>query len=359
MPSLCRTLFLSFLAVVWAACPRFPSSPASQTAARSPVRKSNSSVAITHADFHGWSAIVLRNGTAQVVVVPAIGRVMQFNLFDHTGNPLPGPFWNNPEIGSQIQSDSEGWTNYGGDKAWPAPQAAWPRIAGRAWPPPKGFDAVPFAATVKGSQVELVSPIDPSYGMRVRRVISLDPRRPIMNIETTYQKVAGAPVHVGIWTVTQLASPDLACILLPPHPALAQGYTNLLTRQPRDLKIDGRLLSLARDPGNNTMIGSEGNALLWVGGDSDLLIENKTSLSVTTGAEWPEHGSHSKIYTNAGEQLQYVELELLDRLRDLSRGETASATSVYTLIPRTQSDPLAEAKKAFERHGGSKTLEPK
>ena len=350
MRSFCPRLFLSLLTVASAACPIFPTSAVSQTAARNPVRKSNSSVSINRADFHGWSAIVLRNRTAQILVVPAIGRVMQFNLLDHTGNPLPGPFWNHPEIGSQLPSDSEGWTNYGGDKAWPAPQAAWPKIAGRAWPPPKGFDAVPFSATVKGSQVELVSPIDPSYGIRVRRVISLDPRNPVMHIATTYQKVGSAPVRVGVWTITQLAAPDHAFILLPAHSALARGYTNLLPTPPKDLRIDGRLLSLVRDPSNNTMIGCDGNALLWVGGDSNLLIENKTPPPVTAGAEWPEQGSHSKIYTNSGEKLQSVEFELLERLRDLSPGESASSVSTYTLIPRTQSDPMSEARKVFELH---------
>jgi hypothetical protein len=98
------------------------------------------------------------------------------------------------------------------------------------------------------------------------------------------------------------------------------------------------------------MIGSEGNALLWLGGDYDLLIENQTPLAVTAGAEWPEQGSHSKIYTNAGTQLKYVEFELLDRLQDLSRDETASTVSAYKLIPRTQSDPVAEARRVFALH---------
>jgi hypothetical protein len=53
--------------------------------------------------------------------------------------------------------------------------------------------------------------------------------------------------------------------------------------------------------------------------------------------------------TNSGEQLKYIEFERLDQWRDLHRGETASATSVYTLRPRTASDPLAEAQKAFEQ----------
>jgi hypothetical protein len=332
---------------------------ASDNPARPPKRRSASRVLVTRAPFYGWNAIILRNRAAEVIVVPAIGRVMQFNLLDDKGNAIPGPFWNNPDIGSQLHADSEGWTNYGGDKTWPSPQSEWPKIAGRPWPPPQGFDAVSCSASIDGSRVVLLSPVDPSYGVRVRRTISLRPDRPVMTIETSYQKVQGAPVRVGIWTITQLASPDRAFILLPRHSALAAGYTNLLPPLPKDLKIDGRLLSLARDPVQKTMIGSDGSALLWVGhGPSpDLLVETEPKTEIKTnmgppgdGAEWPEQGSHSKIFTNSGEQLKYVEFELLDQLRDLHRGETASATSVYTLIPRTASDPLAEAEKAFEQY---------
>jgi hypothetical protein len=69
--------------------------------------------------------------------------------------------------------------------------------------------------------------------VRVRRIISLHPDRPVMTTETSYQKVQGAPVRVGIWTITQLASPERAFILLPPHSTLPAGYTNLLPPQPK------------------------------------------------------------------------------------------------------------------------------
>ena len=329
---------------------------ASDNLPRPPKRRSVSAVLVRRAPFYGWNAIILRNRAAEVIVVPAIGRVMQFNLLDDKGNAIPGPFWNNPDIGGQLHADSEGWTNYGGDKTWPSPQSDWPKITGRPWPPPQGFDAVSSSASIEGSRVVLVSPVDPSYGVRVRRTISLHPDKPVMTIETSYQKVHGAPVRVGIWTITQLEAPDRAFILLPLHSTRAAGYTNLLPSPPKDLKVDGRLLSLARDPSQKTMIGTEGSALLWVGhgASPDLLVETepKTENQANPGSagqdpEWPEQGSHSKIYTNSGEQLKYIEFELLDQLRDLHRGETASATSVYTLLPRTASDPLAEAQKAF------------
>jgi hypothetical protein len=309
--------------------------------------KAKSGASVANGDFHGWPAIVLRNRSAEVVIVPAIGRVMQFNLRDAKGEGVRGPLWNNPAIGKELKPDSEGWTNYGGDKSWPAPQSEWPSLTGSGWPPPKGFDATPYTASVKGSAVELVSDIDPSYGVRVRRTISLDPHKPVMKIDTVYEKVEGVPIRVAVWTITQLGTPDRAFMLLPAHSAFPQGYRSFMPGPPRDLRIDGRLLSVTRNPEKDTLIGSDGVAVLWVGDGPDLLIKSVSSHPPAGAAEWPDNGSHNKIYTNAAEELQYVELELLGPLHHLKPGDRASTSNTYSLIRRTKPDAVAEAKKVF------------
>jgi hypothetical protein len=317
-------------------------------AAKKPAdkRSSKSGVTVSTSDFHGWKATILRNRTAQVVIVPAIGRIMNFDLLDKKGNVIPGPFWNNPGLAEGLQPDPRGWKNYGGDKAWPERQSDWPVIEHLTWPPPPAFDASPFEQTITGSTVQIVSPVDEAYGVRVRRTISLDPHKPVMTVQTRYEKVQGSPVEIGVWTITQSNSPDRAFILIPQHSTLSQGYTNLLRSQPLDLRVDGRLLSVVRELKRPSMIGSDGNALLWVGNGPDLLIQNK-SPEPEGKAEWPESGSHTKIYTSPGDRLMYIELELLNPIQTLKTGESSSMESTYTLIRRTESDPLAEAKKVF------------
>src|SRR3954468_13645012 len=145
----------------------------------------------TPSEYKGLKAITLRNPAAQVVIVPAAGRIMAFQLRHADGSLGENPIWNNPQLGSSLAPDSEGWTNYGGDKTWPAPQADWPKVTGKGWPPPTGFDHMPFTATTSGATVTLTSPVDPSYGIRVKRVISLDAKRPVLHVATTYEKVQG------------------------------------------------------------------------------------------------------------------------------------------------------------------------
>ena len=305
---------------------------------------------MSDAQFHGWLAKVLRNAAAEVVVVPAIGRVMQFRLLDAGSKPI---FWSHPTLGPALAPDENGWINFGGDKAWPAPQSAWASLLGKGWPPPATFDSIAHAATVVENDcaIVLTSPVDPAYGMRVRRKISVCAADPVMTIETTYEKVSGAKVQVGVWTIAQLVSPARAFVLLPKRSAFPGGYRSLLPAAPKDLAVNGRLLSLARDTAQKTMIATDGEALLWVGDGPDLLIENRTP--PREGAErksedkWPD-GAHSQIYTSSDDAESYVELELLGPLHDLEAGQSASLTSRYTLIRRAEADPLAEAQRVFE-----------
>src|SRR5437899_837082 len=92
------------------------------------------SVSVLKTNYHGWSnAIVISNGKAEVIVVPEIGRIMQFRL----AGDMDGPFFENPALfGQRGDPGAKEWLNFGGDKTWPSPQSEWPKIAPRGWPPP-------------------------------------------------------------------------------------------------------------------------------------------------------------------------------------------------------------------------------
>ena len=344
-------LGLMLMAVVLAAC------AAQSPGARAPLSGSRAApspaaVTITKDLFHGWNALILRNRALEVTVVPAIGRIMQIALRTGDGEAgAQGPLWSHPGIGPDLGGDENGWINLGGDKAWPAPQSRWEAIVGKGWPPPKTFDASPFegrsieGAGDAGDEVELLSAVDPAYGVRVRRTIALDPAAPIVTVETSYEKVEGAPIRVGVWTITQLASPERLYLRLPARSAFSEGFALRLPDRPKELAVEGRLLSLARDPSAKTMLGSDGDALLWVGRDAHLLIEAVTDPHDPPG-EWPD-GAHAQIYTSSDEALPYVELELLSPLRDLRIGERAALRVRYTLEARGGADPTAEVKRVL------------
>ena len=294
---------------------------------------------VQHIDYKGWpNSLLLSNGLLEAVVVPAIGRVMQLRF----AGERDGPFWENPMIGAHTTAtDAEGWANFGGDKAWPSPQADWEHIARRSWPPPAGFDGQPMEAAIDGpAAVTLASPIDAGYGIRVRRRIELSPDRPIMTVTTTYERVAGAPIEVAVWVITQLKNPVVVSAPLGEASGKGTGYEPQSDELPAGLHVADGLLSLTRDPRQNHKIGMRAATLVWIGTTEMLRIDS----ALVAGAKYPDDGCSAEVYTNA-DPLPYVELELLGPLASLAVGESIERVSTYTLGRRTEKDPATEIKR--------------
>ena len=294
-------------------------------------------VKVEKATWHGWSdAVVLKNPVAAVVIVPSIGRVMNFSLLDKSGQPTEGPLWNNREMdGKPVEPTSQQWGNFGGDKSWPELQAEWPTIQKRGWPPPAGFDASVNSIEIKGTEVTLTTPVDASYGIRETRVINLDKSAAIMTIATNYEKVQGEPVKTGIWTITQLTSPENAYAEIPAKSVFENGYANLSPAPIFELSKEADRVRVRRDPNKSTKMGTDGNWLLWTGAGVD---GNKLSLKIEristppAGAEWPDKGARLNIYTNPDKGGQpYVELEVMGAMQTMKIGDKATSTNRYTL----------------------------
>ena len=293
---------------------------------------------LVRTNYHGWeNSILLSNGRVEAVIVPAIGRVMQFRF----AGEEEGPFWENHALdGIKPEPESKEWGNFGGDKTWPAPQSDWPKLTPRAWPPPVAFDSMPVRATVDGFVVKLTSAIDPHYGMRAYREINLAPDRPVMTITTTYEKVSGQPFRVSVWVITQLKDPVIACASLPEFEQIPGGYYRLSDELPAHLKIEDDVLWLTRDPKASHKIGTDSGSLFWVGKDALLRIDSPRQLL----GEYPDAGCSAEIYTNPN-PLAYVELEMLGPLTKMVVGDSITRASSYTLLRRTEVDPELEVRK--------------
>jgi len=309
---------------------RLVPNPLEQTQAASP-----SGISIERVAYHGWNDCYrIANGLAAVVVVPAIGRVMQFEL-----EGSEGVFWENRTLDGRLHDAAANeWINFGGDKCWPAPQAVWTGQQGRDWPPPEGFDARPAKASLIERGVVVTSAVDPGFGIQVVRWVQLDSSQPILRIRSEYHKLRGRAVKVGIWSITQLREPERAGLLLPLQSRFTGGYTRLMTAEPEQLKIAGRLLTLLRHPLQCAKIGTDGASLVWVGRDCALRIDAETG-----PGEFPDGGCVTEIYTNP-DPLKYVEFETLGPLATLHAGQRMARTTVYTLRARTRGDAETEAR---------------
>src|SRR5439155_3214657 len=292
---------------------------------------------LVHTNYHGWAnSILVSNGRVEAIIVPAVGRVMQFRF----AGDEDGPFWENRALAGRAPDPAaKEWGNFGGDKSWPAPQSDWPRITPRAWPPPVAFDSMPVEAGEDGFVVKLISAVDPHYGILTYREITLALDQPVMSITTTYEKVSGQPIKVSVWVITQLKDPVMACASLPESERFREGYNRQSDELPSNLRIADGLLTLTRDPKTSHKVGTDAGALFWVGKEAVVRIDSPRKIF----GEYPDEGCSAEIYTNP-DPLAYVELEMLGPLQKLIAGDSITRTSTYTLLRRTEADPELEGR---------------
>jgi hypothetical protein len=297
---------------------------------------------LVYTNYQGWeNSILVSNGRVEAIIVPQIGRVMQFRVAGHS----TGPFWENEELfGYPPDPTSTNWVNFGGDKAWPAPQGDWEYHTPREWPPPAGFDGAPFQATVEGWKVTLLSPVDPHYGIRVRREINLALDTPVMTITTTFEKVEGRPLMASVWVVTQLKDPVVVSAAVARPSMFTEGFRLQSEESPPSLRVQNGILSMTRDPKTAYKIGMDVPTLVWVGEETVLRIDSPR----LPHQEYPHRGVSAEIYTNPNPHA-YVELEMLGPLSKMIVGDTISRTSSYTLLPRIEYDPTFEVRRLLKR----------
>lgn len=285
-------------------------------------------------NYHGWTdAILLRNRLVEAIIVPSVGRVMQFRFVGEAD----GPFWENEKLLGKPMP-AEPWKaahgSFGGDKTWPAPQSLW------NWPPPDVFDAFAVTATINPDcSVTLTSPTSTRFGLRTVRRITLDPTAPAMRIETTYEKISGRPLDVSVWIITQLREPAASFLPAPADSKFPTGLAPQWPAPPGASERRGDLLRLVRLPTKSYKVGNDSPDIVWVG-TKHLL---KISAERIPGVTYPDGGCIAEFYGNA-DPVPYVEHETVGPLKTLHVGDTTSATNRYVLARRTSADPEADAR---------------
>lgn len=290
--------------------------------------------------YRGWSgALRLNSPHAEAVVVPEVGRVMSFRFRDGE-NVL----WEDAALaGGRGDPAGRTWVNFGGDKTWPAPEAEWSRHTGRTgWMPPPAFDGLAATARVEREAVVLSSPVDPSYGVRWERRIALKADAAVLEIATTYERVAGAPIRLGIWVITQFRDPVAVIVPARASSLFPRGYFVFGDKPWPEVGVAEGWIRLTREPAAPHKLGTDAGRMVWVGGKELCLVESPR----LAGAEYPDRGASAEVYTNPDPK-RYVELETLGPLATLRAGERITHTNTYTLVRRTNVDPAVDARRVL------------
>jgi hypothetical protein len=268
--------------------------------------------------YRGWpQAYRLTNGTMEVVFVPCIGRIMRYA--EVGGENL---LWENPLLAGQISSPHpKQWSNFGGEKVWPWPQGDWDTIIGRNWPPPDGFDPLPFETEVLADHgLRVVSKVVSPFGLQVTREIHLADQGTRLTTLTRFQQIkpAESDKSVAVWSITQWPKPKTLLARLcgqgEKQITPLSGKFTSITPQPPDMIV------LEPSLRNASKIGLEADELSVVTGDR-MIVQHVVSSG--SNDHWLP-GERAQIYCDSDARAgvpSYVELEFTSPRQTLQVGQ--------------------------------------
>lgn len=305
--------------------------------------------------YKGWhEAFLLTNGKADVVVVPAIGRIMAYQL---AGQPQTNALWNNPALlGKPLPyavpypARAAEWINYGGDKLWPAPQDDWARSQRQAgnWPPDPQMDYGPYRVSRIPNGLRLTGPVSDNRHLRPVRDIVLAPGSTQVLLREVFQRVPLADtgtaniapaLPLSLWNIAQ-ARPD-ATVFVPLNPAsrFPGGYVALAgqTHEANWHAQDGLLAITSRtEQGDKAGVDA---SVGWMGAlyQNTLLFTEQCALDPQ--AAYPDQNTPLQVWSQGGSEA-YVEMEALGPLVAQSAGQTITRTLTWNLrrLPRAPRD---------------------
>lgn len=273
--------------------------------------------------YRNWSgAVFLQNDFVELVVVPSIGRIIRFG-------PRGGPnlLWENPDLWGRVPPAPEeraDWVNSGGDKVWPAPQERW------GWPPDPWLDGSAYRTRRRSDgTVMMISPVSPRTGLRVVRVIRLDPTRPRVTIENILENHGTSPQTWSIWQVTQVDEPDV--VEMPRSSGMySQGYRVFpgLPQPGEYVRVeDGRVIC-RRSRRSAYKVGADAPRTVVSCGRSGwvFIMEGPKR----TEGIYPDGGCNVEIFSNP-DPSPYMEMEVLGPMEEIPAGGRIRLVTTWTL----------------------------
>jgi hypothetical protein len=271
--------------------------------------------------YDGWTnCIRLSNGTVDLVIVPAVGRILRYGYIGKQNL-----IWENTALEGKPPVSGQ-WNNYGGDKMWPAPQSDW------GWPPDPSLDGVPWSATLIKNGVQLISPVSKTTKLQFTRQIVMASAGTEVDIHNRMDNKGAAHAYAP-WQITQINNPKQVYLPFEPTKTLPKGWwafgstidphyhtvgKNGLTLKLAD-KISYKFGAFSRTGEIQGTVGS------WILHDSQ---------TVSTTATYCDTGSPLEVYLNAGTD-RYAEMELLGPLKTMKTGDFVFLDVKWWITPAT------------------------
>jgi hypothetical protein len=276
------------------------------------------SAAIAPTKYYGWEAWLLSDGKTEAIVVPAIGRVMSFRRVG--GDEW---LWSTKALGIQA-ADWGGWRNWGGDKTWLSPQGQWDKLGSKVnWPPAPEWNDRPYESEVlSGGHLKITSAVNQASGTRIIREFWHDADGTFI-IKQSVEKLRGAPLDFGIWSITQVDAGKLDAVFVPRNPQsdYDEGYIWMSTADKAGRlsakAMSSTLLKVLPKVDGSYKIGADSTraSLAAMRGDELFVVASARPEGTYPDGMEGKTGTPVQLYGQGDAKMNYVELELLSPLR--------------------------------------------
>jgi len=201
----------------------------------------------------------------------------------------------------------------------------------------------------------MVSQVDSTFGIRTTRVIQLLFNEPVMQIRTTFDRVA-TPArtlinsNIAVWIDCQASVSTSSKVYIPvPSPSIfaptnytlsGDAYVGFNGMPPSFNQANG-LISFGPDSSKSHKLGFDSGTLVLVGTNISLRMDAPRIPNATYTS-----GFNSAVYTaQYSASSPFFELELLSPAPTLSVGQSITFITTYSLFHRTGATTDAEAQK--------------
>ena len=293
--------------------------------------------------WKGWSnCCLLANGRLEVIVVPAVGRILYLSA---AGSP-------NLLRATYPPPARAGWANCGGEWIWPVTQERWKAVWAAEWPPPEevaawGWDYRAERGEDGTMYCSLRCRFPAPVSVEVERVISVPRTGSTVTIRQKIVRLVESPVPVAAWNLVQVARPDNLYLPTAPHSRFPEGFRVLMGRVPRELvgrHAGGRSFGCR---GGEFKVGTD-SMRVWAAARKDDSLIVLRQMATSASGRWPDGGCRAEIYFNSG--LGYAELETLTPEVLLKPGEFLTAEIAVTVAFPGPSDPWSILKSLGDPH---------
>ncbi|MEI6236222.1 MAG: hypothetical protein WCT04_24465 [Planctomycetota bacterium] len=271
----------------------------------------------------GREAFRVSDGKTEAVVVPSLGRVMQYG-------PVGGANW--LWIAPADKVDMNGWKNFGGEKVWVSPQSTWPAYIGRPFPPDESWESGHEARVLDNPpRLQTTSPVS-KCGVRIIREFSFNGSGEFVT-STTLEKMDDTPLIAGAWTVTQIPPPD--AVFLPTSEASV--YKNNVYKWSRKTvgnitNVTPSLIRVIPTTGGAYKIGVDAPVAAIAAVRNGVVLLQRTERTDGKYPDGPEEsGFPVELFDLGQADRHYLELELLSPVSPMAKGKRITFTVRWSL----------------------------